>query len=254
MGTVRARKVIVPASATCGTPTRAQLTALRNLLVGAQDIHRSMHERFLSSSEIMSGDPSRFLLTWPTFGGIPRQSWPTQKHRTFGNIPGVGMTIRHDVRHSDLRSGPRYSRSHENSPEVIWTKVPAIDVLVVERTVSRGIHNHEDLIEVLLSIPVTHRSTGGLQVEVFSDRDTPRSQADIFAQFASAAVVIAPHGAGLVNIVMARWAITPANDTSITFLNAIHSHFMFSHESPAPPLRALSCFCSEQYCMKLKAQ
>jgi capsular polysaccharide biosynthesis protein len=42
------------------------------------------------------------------------------------------------------------------------------------------------------------------------------SQAEVLALFASAVVIIAPHGAGLSNMIVARYVETPSNFERVT--------------------------------------
>jgi hypothetical protein len=130
----------------------------------------------------------------------------------------------------------------------LWSKPASIDVLVIERTHTRGLANHATLVDALQNWapPEDARRSGEgrlhgqaagtttatssservpLTVRVFSDRSSSAkrarakgqssssssgsdvsawTQAEVLALFASAAVVVAPHGAGLANMLVMR--------------------------------------------------
>jgi hypothetical protein len=101
-------------------------------------------------------------------------------------------------------------------------------VLVIERAYERGLVNHVALVHALRNHQ-TADSEKPLAVRVFSDYRPTASQAaharalddddggraatqaQVLALFAAAAVVVAPHGAGLANMLVMRYeARTPA--------------------------------------------
>ena len=66
-------------------------------------------------------------------------------------------------------------------------------VVVVRRAATRALSNHDALVAALVGV--------GIDVAVYDDRPLP--QREILALFATARAVVAPHGAGLANIVVA---------------------------------------------------
>ena len=118
--------------------------------------------------------------------GLLLAARPVQQHITNISAAADAIAIANANANTNAAAGPH--------------RVRPVRVLVVVRTKSRGLRDGDGLIMRLAN----GSAAAGFQVRLFADNETVApSQAAILAAFATSDVIVAPHGAGLSNIVVA---------------------------------------------------
>ena len=228
--------VLVPRSGTCGTPTHSQVISLRRLLLAAPPFAAALATLATAGADDATeahsggGGAARVDGSSSDSGG---RSDAHAHPASSAPAPGQLQTVPQTVPQTRLEALPA-------AVARAWAKPPPFDVLVVERRLSgRGIANHDALVAALEAAPflgplidraedegasasgesralrsarsgkiysssLLSSSPRRLRVRVFSDAAMPSTQAEILAIFGAAAVVVAPHGAGLSNALVSR--------------------------------------------------